>query len=131
MSKAGGVIGNPVTGERAVVRVGHRGLRRRASGRRPIRKTWRIRHRRARPPGYRRAVYGSARAAGFRIDGREFIAELDRRLHVPVGVAHDWWNAGEEAHVVGEISPAERFEEMISNLFGLAQDGQDELEGEA
>jgi quercetin dioxygenase-like cupin family protein len=48
---------------------------------------------------------------GLRIDGRESIAELDQRMHVPPGVAHDWWNVGEEeAYVVIEISPGQSFE---------------------
>ncbi len=67
---------------------------------------------------------------GFRIDGRESIAELDQRLHVPAGTAHDWWNAGEkEAHIIVEIRPGERFEEMALNLFGLAQDGKTNSKG--
>ena len=41
---------------------------------------------------------------GFRLNGRESIAELDRPLRVPAGTAHDWWNAGEEeAHIIVEI----------------------------
>jgi hypothetical protein len=45
-------------------------------------------------------------------------------------VSHDWWNAGqEEAHVVVEVSPAERVEEMITNLFGLARDGKTNQKG--
>ena len=62
---------------------------------------------------------------GFRFNGRESIAELDRPLHVPAGTAHDWWNAGEEeAHIIVEIRPGERFEMMARNLFGLARDGK-------
>jgi quercetin dioxygenase-like cupin family protein len=67
---------------------------------------------------------------GFRIDGRESIAEPGKRLHVPAGTAHDWWNAGEEeAHVRVEIRPGARFEEMALNLFGLAQDGKTNSRG--
>jgi hypothetical protein len=51
-------------------------------------------------------------------------------LHVPAGVTHDWWNAGEEeAHIKVEISPGARFEEMAINLFGLAQDGKTDAKG--
>jgi hypothetical protein len=58
--------------------------------------------------------------------------ELDQRLHVPVRVAHDWWNAGEEeAYIIVESSPGEKFEEMIVNLLGLAQDGKTKLKGDA
>jgi quercetin dioxygenase-like cupin family protein len=67
---------------------------------------------------------------GFRLDGRESIAELGQHLHVPAGMAHDWWNAGEEeARIVVEISPADRFEVVITNLFGLARDGKTNSKG--
>jgi hypothetical protein len=63
---------------------------------------------------------------GFRIDGRECIAEVGQTVTVPAGVAHDWWNAGdEEAHVLVEIyDPPGRFGQMAIDLFGLAQDGK-------
>ena len=67
---------------------------------------------------------------GFRIAGHESIAELNKRLVVTPGVAHDWWNAGEEeAHVIVEIRPELRFEEMAKNLYGLAQDGKTNAKG--
>ena len=67
---------------------------------------------------------------GFRIDGRESVAQPGKRLHVPAGTAHDWWNAGdEEARVSVEIRPGARFEEMALNLFGLAQDGRTNAKG--
>jgi hypothetical protein len=69
--------------------------------------------------------------SAFRIDRRESLMELDQRLHVPVRVAHDWWNAGEEAYIIVESSPGERFEEMIVNLLGLAQDGKTKRKGDA
>ena len=67
---------------------------------------------------------------GFRIDGHDPVAQPGERLHVPAGTAHDWWNAGEEeARVVVEIRPGERFEQMSLNLFGLAQDGRTNSKG--
>jgi quercetin dioxygenase-like cupin family protein len=119
------MVENPITGERAVVRVGTED----SEGRLLVSDLY------VKPGG---AVAGEhvhplieewftvkSGRVGLRIDGRESIAELDQRLHVPAGTAHDWWNAGdEEAHVVVEVSPAERFEEMITNLFGLARDGK-------
>lgn len=67
---------------------------------------------------------------GFQFAGGETIAPLNRRMHVPAGTAHDWWNAGdEEAHVVVEVAPGARFEEMIKNLYGLAQDGKTDAKG--
>jgi len=130
MSRAGDMVENPITGERAVVRVGIED----SEGRLLVSDLY------VKPGG---AVAGEHvhpiieewftvknGRVGFRIDGRESIAELDQRLHVPAGTAHDWWNAGEEeAHVVVEVSPAERFEEMITNLFGLARDGKTNPKG--
>ena len=130
MSKAGDVIENPVTGERVVVRVGTKD-----SGGDLLAVDGYIK-----PGG---AVTGEhvhpaidedftvlRGRVGFRSDGRESIAEPGRRLHVPAGTAHDWWNAGEEeAHVRVEIRPGARFEEMALNLFGLAQDGKTNSKG--
>jgi quercetin dioxygenase-like cupin family protein len=130
MSKAGDTIENPVTGERVVVRVGTED----SGGELLVNEGY------IRPGG---AVVGEhvhpaiqetfevlSGRVGFRIDGRESIAGPGERLHVPAGTAHDWWNAGEEeAHVVVEIRPAERFEQMGLNLFGLARDGKTNSKG--
>ena len=130
MSKAGDVIENPVTGERVVVRVGTED----SGGDLLVVDGY------VKPGG---AVTGEhvhpaidedfmvvRGRVGFRIDGRESIAEPGERLHVPAGTAHDWWNAGEEeAHVRVEIRPGARFEEMAINLFGLAQDGKTNSKG--
>ena len=62
---------------------------------------------------------------GFRLAGRVSIAEPGVELMAPPGTPHDWWNAGtEEALVRMEMRPAARFEAMIRNAFGLAQDGK-------
>lgn len=130
MSKAGDTIINPVTGERGVVRVGSD----ETGGREVITDLY------VQPGG---AVVGEhihsvieerftvvSGRVGFRVAGREAIATPGEQLIVPPGVAHDWWNAGEEeAHVIVEIRPAERFEAMIANLFGLAQDGKTDAKG--
>ncbi len=130
MSKAGDTIENPVTGERVVVRVGTED-----SGGELLAIDMYVR-----PGG---AVTGEhvhpaieesftvvRGRVGFRLNGRKSIAEPDRPLHVPAGVAHDWWNAGEEeAHVKVEIRPGERFEKMAVNLYGLAQDGKTNSKG--
>jgi quercetin dioxygenase-like cupin family protein len=130
VSKAGDKIENPVTGERIVVRVGTED-----SGGELLAVDVYVR-----PGG---AVTGEhvhptieesfmvvRGRVGFRIDGRESIAELHQRVHVPAGVAHYWWNAGEEeAHIIVEISPGERFEKMARKLFGLAQDGKTNSKG--
>jgi quercetin dioxygenase-like cupin family protein len=131
MAKAGEVFENPVTGERAVVRLGTED-----TGRDQV-----VVDLYVKPGG---AVTGEhvhpvieesftvvRGRVGFRISGHGSIAELNRRLHVPAGVAHYWWNAGEEeAHVIVEIGPGTaRFEQMIRNLYGLAQDGKTNSRG--
>jgi quercetin dioxygenase-like cupin family protein len=130
MSKAGDTIENPITGERVVVRVGTED----SEDELLEVDTY------VRPGG---AVTGEhihpaieetftvvRGRGGFRFNGRESMAELDRPLHVPAGVAHDWWNAGEEeAPIIVEIRPGERFEEMARNLFGLAQDDKTNPKG--
>lgn len=130
MSKAGDVAENLVTGERAVVRVGTED----SGGELLVAELF------VRPGG---AVAGEhvhpvihewftvlEGRVGFRLDGRESVAPVGERLHVPPGMAHDWWNAGdEEARVIVEISPAARFEEAIHNTFGLARDGKTNSKG--
>jgi quercetin dioxygenase-like cupin family protein len=67
---------------------------------------------------------------GMRLNNQELIAPLNERIVIPVGVIHDWWNAGDEvAHVQVEVKPGDRFLEMISNLFGFAQDGKTDKKG--
>ena len=130
MSRAGDVAENPVTGERAVVRVGTED----SGGGLLVAELF------VRPGG---AVAGEhvhptihewftvlEGRVGFRLGGRESAAPVGERLHVPPGTAHDWWNAGEEeARVIVEVSPAARFEEAVSNTFGLARDGKTDARG--
>jgi quercetin dioxygenase-like cupin family protein len=131
MAKAGDVFENPVTGERAVVRLGSEDT---AEDRVVVDLN-------VRPGG---AVAGEhvhpvseeiftvlRGQVGFRIDGRESIAKLNQPLQVPAGIKHDWWNAGDEtAQVIVEFDHrASRFEEMIGNLFGLARDGKTNSKG--
>jgi quercetin dioxygenase-like cupin family protein len=125
MSKAGDVVENPVTGERAVVRIGTE----QTGGELLVVDLY------IRPGG---AVMGEhvhsaieerftvlRGQVGFRLSGQEAIAELGKKLIVPAGMPHDWWNAGpEEALVRVEIRPAARFEAMILNAYGLGQDGK-------
>ncbi len=130
MSRAGDVIENPVTGERIVVRVGTEdsgGGLLVVDG--YIQPGGAVTGEHVHPAIEESFTVVSGRV-GFRINGRESIAQPGQRLHVPAGTAHDWWNAGkEEAHVVAEISPGERFEQMAHNLFGLAQDGKTDSKG--
>ena len=131
MAKAGDVFENPVTGERAVVRLGSEDSGEdRAIVDLDVRPGGAVSGEHVHP--VTEETFTVVRGqVGFRIDGREFVAERNHPQHVPPGVVHDWWNAGDdEAHVVVEFNHrAARFEEMIGNLFGLAQDGQTNAKG--
>lgn len=130
MFKRGEVYDNPVTGERVVIRLGTQ----ETGGERLVADLY------IRPGG---AVAGEhvhpsldetftilKGRIGILINGIRFFAEPGQTLHVPRGTAHDWWNAGEEeAHLVVEVTPAARFELMIRNFFGLAQDGRTDKKG--
>lgn len=130
MSRAGDVAVNPVTGERAVVRVGTE----ETGGELLVAELFvspggRVVGEHIHPAIHETFTVVSGNV-GFRLDGHQSLARPGERLHVPPGVAHDWWNAGDgEARVIVEVSPAARFEAMISNLFGLAQDGKTNKKG--
>lgn len=69
---------------------------------------------------------------GFRVAGVEQVAAAGTRNEVAAGVAHDWWNAGDTtAHVVVELEgrAAQRFEDMLVTLFGLAHEGKVNAKG--
>jgi mannose-6-phosphate isomerase-like protein (cupin superfamily) len=130
MSRLGDVFENPITGERVVVRVGTE----ESGGDLLVADLY------VRPGGAVTGEHVHTRIEEwftvrqgrvvFRLDGRESIARPNVRLHLPAGVAHDWWNAGEEeGHVVVEVAPGRRFEEMIKNLYGFAQDGKTDARG--
>ena len=131
MSRYGDVYENSVTGERAVIL---RGIED-ADGR-PV-----LVHLTVRPGG---AVPGEhvhphirehfrvvAGTLGVRLGGVEGTLRAGEEATVPPGLAHDWWNAGDdEASVLVEISPADpRFEALIATLFGLANAGRTNAKG--
>jgi quercetin dioxygenase-like cupin family protein len=62
---------------------------------------------------------------GFLIDGRERVLGPGVGAEVAPGVRHDWWQIGpDQAQVVVEVDPGDRFVEMVGTLFGLARDGK-------
>ncbi|MES1244254.1 MAG: cupin domain-containing protein [Acidobacteriota bacterium] len=130
MLRRGEIYDNPVTGERAIIRVGTD----ETDGERLVVDMQAL-------PGTAglgehihpsideryTVVHGRV---GFSIDGRRSIAKPGDSVHIPPGVAHEWWNAGgEEARFVVEVRPAARFEALVRNLFGLAQDGRTDARG--
>jgi quercetin dioxygenase-like cupin family protein len=130
VTTSGDVIENPVTGERAVIRIGTV----ETAGTLGVIDLY------IRPGG---AVVGEhwhpamderftvlRGRVDFKLEGQERTAEPGSEIHVPAGVRHDWWNAGDEqARVRIEVRPAARFEALMLNLFGLAQDGKTDSRG--
>ena len=130
MSKRGDMFNNPITGEYGVVRLGTEDT--------PDKRV--VSDLRVRPGG---AVIGEhlhpsiderftvvTGKIGYRLDGKEGIASGGDVLDIARGRVHDWWNAGDdEARVIVEIMPADRFELMVSTLFGLANDGKTNKKG--
>ena len=130
MSKAGDVFENPATGERAVTVIGTEDTNGEQfivdlfvqPGGAVVGEHWH--------PSMEESFTIMHGRVGFRIDGKEEIAEPGKTINVPPGVVHDWWNAGdEEAQVRVEMRPGARFEEMALTLFGLAQDGKTNAKG--
>ena len=81
-------------------------------------------------PADRGAVHRPTRPARVSALGEGGQAGPGVALFVPAGEPHEWWNAGpEEALVRVEVWPAARFEAMILNAFGLAQDGKVDRRG--
>ena len=67
---------------------------------------------------------------GFRVGGEKLVAGPGKRLTVPAGTPHKFWNAGDEvAHFVCEIRPALQFESLIETMFSLAADGKTNRKG--
>ncbi|MBK8294776.1 MAG: cupin domain-containing protein [Solirubrobacterales bacterium] len=57
-------------------------------------------------------------------DGQKSVLREGERADIPPGVWHDWWNEGEvDAVVRVEVTPGERFVQMLETMFGLAREG--------
>jgi len=125
MSKAGDVLQNPVTGERAVVRIGTE----ETGGELLvvdlyIRPGGEVMGKHMHPTIEERFTVLRGQVE-FRRSGQVVTAKPGVTLLAPAGIPHDWWNAGpEEALVRVEVRPAARFEAFVKNAFGLAQDGK-------
>jgi mannose-6-phosphate isomerase-like protein (cupin superfamily) len=67
---------------------------------------------------------------GVSLDGKRTELEPGEAAEVEPGRWHDWWNANDEGSVVRvEVTPGDRFVEMIRTLFGLAVDGKTNAKG--
>jgi mannose-6-phosphate isomerase-like protein (cupin superfamily) len=129
-STRGHVFENPTTGERAVVLsdpaerpdralVGH--LRVAVGGRVAAPHTHPVAMERFRVLAGR---------VGFVIGDQERILGPGEQAEVPAGVLHDWWQVGdEEAEVIVDMAPGDRFTDMLTTMFGLLRDGQVDRHG--
>src|SRR5512137_2632481 len=130
MSKAGDVFGNPVTGEFGYIRVGTQETHGELI----------VSDLRVRPGG---AVLGAhihptvderftvlKGKIGYMLGDKKGVLQAGEAADLPRGIAHDWWNAGdEEARVIVEMRPGARMEQMITTLFCLAREGKTNKKG--
>ena len=67
-----------------------------------------------------------------RVAGRDRTLEVGEEVTVAPGVEHDWWNGGDtEASVLVTLEPGDpRFVQMIATLFGLANAGRSNAQGQ-
>jgi quercetin dioxygenase-like cupin family protein len=131
MSRCGDIYENKVTGERAVVLRGDEDGHGRSG----------LVHLTVQPhgavvgehihPQFRERFLVISGRLGTRVDGMERTLVAGQDATVEVGTAHDWWNSGDdEAQVLVELSPFDpRFELMIGNMYGLANDGKTNSKG--
>jgi mannose-6-phosphate isomerase-like protein (cupin superfamily) len=130
MIHAGDTIENPVTGERIVFRQ----TSRETGGEAVVIETY------VQPNGFVAAahVHPSQEerfevlrgSVGFRIGREKLVAGPGKRLTVPAGTPHKFWNAGDEvAHFVCEVRPALQFEALIETMFSLAAAGKTNRKG--
>ncbi|MGY1694432.1 cupin domain-containing protein [Geodermatophilus sp. SYSU D00814] len=122
--RRGEVFTNPRTGERAVLLTDPEGH--------PDRTL--VAHLFVRPGGRVAAPHvhpGSAERfrvlagqVAFRVGGEDAVLGAGESAEVPPGTEHDWWQVGdEEAQVLVEVAPGDRFVRVVATTFGLARDG--------
>jgi len=127
------VLTNPVTGERAVVRVGNE------DGGDPehlvvdlyVEPGGAVAAEHVHPQMSER-FHVLAGRVGLRVNGEERMAGPGEAVDVPPGTPHDWWNAGQQVvHVQVDVRGATvaRFEDLITTLFGLAHEGKTNAKG--
>src|SRR5918996_1730914 len=67
---------------------------------------------------------------GVSLDGRRSSLGPGEAVEVSPGHWHDWWQEGDHKAVVRvEVTPGDRFLEVIRTLFGLAVDGKTNAKG--
>jgi quercetin dioxygenase-like cupin family protein len=130
MVRRGEVYENPVTGIKAVVQVGtYETMGERLVVDLYVRKCGAGPALHMHPVIHERLTVMSGRV-GLSLNGTISIAELGSTIEIPPGQAHRWWNAGiYEARLTMDIRPAARFDDLLRNLIGLAQDGKTDPTG--
>lgn len=130
MSRSGDLHTNTLTGERSLILHGtDDGPERRVVALVTVPPKGAVIGEHLHPAVYERVLVVSGRM-GVKVGGREREIGPGEEVALPPGIVHDWWNAGDgEAQFIVEVSPADRFEMMISTLFGLASDGKTNAKG--
>ena len=65
-----------------------------------------------------------------KLDGQTSVLREGESAVIEAGTWHDWWNAGgRDARARVEITPGERFAQMIETLFGLGRLGHTNAKG--
>jgi hypothetical protein len=129
-SRRGQVFTNPVTGERAVLLTDPETHPDRVLVAQSfVRPGGRV----AAPhvhPGPRSAFTCWRLGSGSRSAGRTGHSAPVSRGRSRLGTLHDWWQIGaEEAQVLVEVTPDERFVRLVATTFGLARDGRVDARG--
>ncbi|MGY1673550.1 cupin domain-containing protein [Geodermatophilus sp. SYSU D00710] len=128
--RRGEVFSNPRTGERAVLLTDPEGH--------PDRTL--VAHLFVRPggrvaaahvhPGATERFHVLAGRVAFLVGEEERVLGPGASAEVPPGTVHDWWQVGdEEAQVLVEVAPGDRFVRVVATTFGLARDGRVDARG--
>ncbi|MGH2995205.1 MAG: cupin domain-containing protein [Gaiellaceae bacterium] len=130
MIRAGGVIENPVTGERIVF---HK-TSQETGGEAVVFETF------VQPDGFVAAAHVHPEQEerfevvsgrlGLTVGGEEIVAGPGETLTIPAGTPHRFWNVGEdEVRFRCEVRPALQFEQLLETMFALAADGKTNKKG--
>ncbi|MGI9556416.1 MAG: cupin domain-containing protein [Solirubrobacterales bacterium] len=129
-TKAGDVIENPVTGERAITLEGpgeNDEQRLVSEVRIPAGGRLILEHQHPNAFEHFELLEGELDVS---VDGQLRKLNAGEVVDIPAGTWHDFTNAGAEKAVVRvEVTPGARFTEMIRTLWGLALDGKTDSEG--
>ena len=129
-SRRGQVFTNPVTGERVVLLTDPEGHPDRTLvAHLFVRPGGRVAAAHVHPGSTERFSVLSGRV-GFQVGTETSELGAGQSQEVPPGTVHDWWQVGdEEAQVLVEVTPGDRFVGMVATTFGLARDGRVDARG--